>query len=191
MRPGTILVVGYGNELRGDDAAGRRAADRVDSWRLPGVEVRALHQLTPELAEPLAAATRAIFLDAHLACDNPAVRVHRIEPATTGTHFVHTSDPQALLHLARTAFGRSPDTWWITIPAADFNFGAPISAVAARGIADALTAIRPLLNPALPAADAVAGTREERPVTQTATAPGGLVSDGTRAHGRNAGCPTR
>jgi len=158
MRPGTILVVGYGNDLRGDDAAGQRAADRVDGWHLPGVEVRALHQLTPELAEPLAAATRAIFLDAHLVSDSPAVRVRRVYPAMTATRVTHAGDPQSLLRLARSAFGHSPEAWWVTIPATDFAFGAPLSAIAARGIADALTALRPLLNPPHAAADAAVGT---------------------------------
>lgn len=156
MRPGSILVIGYGNDLRGDDAAGRCAADHLDAWCLPGVEVRALHQLTPELAEPLAAASRAIFLDAHLASDNAAVRVRRVHPATTAARWAHAGDPQGLLQLTRTAFGRSPETWWITIPAADFTFGAPLSALTARGITDALTAIRPLLEPRRPAPDAVA-----------------------------------
>lgn len=164
MRPGTILVLGYGNDLRGDDAAGQRAADRVGAWRLPGVEVRALPQLVPELAEPLAAATRAVFLDAHPVSDCPAVRVRRIHPSAAGTSFAHTSDPQGLLQLARTAFGRSPDTWWITIPAADFTLGAPLSALAERGIADALAAIRPLLESQRPAADAPDRTQAHRPV---------------------------
>jgi hypothetical protein len=57
----------------------------------------------------LAAASRAIFLDAHLASDNAAVRVRRVHPATTATRLAHAGDPQGLLQLTRTAFGRSPD----------------------------------------------------------------------------------
>ena len=165
MRSGTILVVGYGSDLRGDDAAGRRAADSVGTWGLPGVAVRTQHQLTPELAEPLAAATRAVFLDAHPVADDPAVRIRRIHPAATGARFAHAGGPPGLLHLARLAFGRWPETWWVTIPAADFAFGARLSALAVRGVADALTAIRPLLHPGRAATHTLAGTREERPAT--------------------------
>ena len=147
MRAGTILVIGYGNDLRGDDAAGPRAAAQIDAWALPGVEVRALHQLTPELAEPLAAADRAIFLDAHPVSSGPDVRVQRLHPAIPTARLAHTCDPQALLALARTAFGRWPQAWWITIPAADFAFGAPLSALAQRGIAEALATVRLLLVP--------------------------------------------
>lgn len=153
MRPGTILVIGYGNDLRGDDAAGQRAATQVDTWRLPGVEVRTLHQLTPELAEPLAGAHRVIFLDAHVAWSGPDVRVRRLHPVAPTAHRAHTCDPQGLLALAQTAFGRSPEAWWITIPATDFSFGAPLSPLAERGLVDALAAIQRLLAPSAFSAD--------------------------------------
>jgi hydrogenase maturation protease len=165
MRPDTVLVVGYGNELRGDDAAGPRAADRVASWRLPGVEVRALHQLVPELAEALAAASRAIFLDAHPLSECPAVRVRRIQPTHTGSGFAHTGQPHDLLALSRTAFGRWPDAWWVTIPAADFTLGAPLSPVAERGVADALLALRQLTDPRASATDAAGNARDALPAT--------------------------
>jgi Ni,Fe-hydrogenase maturation factor len=51
-----ILVIGYGNELRGDDAIGQWVARAV-----------AAHQLTPELAEDLAHTDYAVFVDAYRA----------------------------------------------------------------------------------------------------------------------------
>lgn len=152
MRAGTILILGYGNDLRGDDGAGRRAAAQVEAWRLPGIEVRALHQLTPELAAPLAAADCTIFLDAHPAADGTEVRVHRLQRTTPAARLAHTCDPQGLLALAQTAFGRTPEAWWITIPATDFSVGAPLSPLTERGIADALATVRHLLAPS-PAAE--------------------------------------
>jgi hydrogenase maturation protease len=146
MRSGSILVIGYGNDLRGDDAAGRSAAARVAAWGHPAVRALSLHQLTPELAEPLAAAERAIFLDAHPAAVDLAVRVRRIHPASQDSRAGHASDPHRLLRLAVTAFGRAPEAWWITIPAADFGFGAPLSPLAERSIADALMAVAPLVT---------------------------------------------
>ena len=166
MRAGTTLVIGYGNDLRGDDAAGRRAAAQVDAWSLPGVEVRTLHQLTPELADPLAAADRAIFLDAHPARTGADVRVQRLHPAIPTAHLPHTCDPQGLLALARTAFGRWPEAWWITIPATDFAFGAPLSPLTEGGIADALATVRLLLAPSSPAADAALDPRPEFTTTE-------------------------
>jgi hydrogenase maturation protease len=166
MRSRTILVIGYGNDLRGDDAAGQRAAAHVHAWALPGVEVRTLHQLTPELADPLADSDRAIFLDAHPVSNGTAVRIRSISATTATTRFAHAYDPQGLLTLTQTAFGRSPEAWWITIPALDFAFGAPLSPLTERGIADALTAIRFLLTPSRPAAaNSTPGSEASRTVT--------------------------
>ena len=161
MRAGSILVIGYGNDLRGDDAAGPRAAAQIDAWALPGVEARALHQLTPELAEPLAVAERAIFLDARPVSTGTDVRVRRLQPSTPTTRLAHTCDPQGLLALARTAFGRWPEAWWITLPATDFSFGAPLSPLAERGIAAALETVRVLLTPSSPATGTVWDPRPE------------------------------
>jgi hydrogenase maturation protease len=161
MRAGTTLVIGYGNDLRGDDDAGRRAAAQVDAWSLPGVDVRVVHQLTPELADPLAAADRAIFLDARPAWSGADVRVQRLHPALPSAGSSHACDPRGLLALARAAFGRRPEAWWITIPAADFACGAPLSLLTQRGIADALARVRLLLAPSPPATDAARGPQLE------------------------------
>jgi hydrogenase maturation protease len=168
MRAGTILVIGYGNDLRGDDAAGRRAAAQVAAWALPGVEVRALHQLTPELAEPLAAAERAIFLDAHPVSCAADLRVHRLQPAAPAPRLAHTCDPSGLLALAHIVFGRRPEAWWITIPATDFAFGAPLSRLTERGIVDALATVRRLLVPSPPAAVAAPDPQPECPIREPA-----------------------
>src|SRR5205823_6351255 len=63
-RPYSFVVIGYGNDLRGDDGVGQRVALSVACWRQPGVMALALHQLTPELTTWLVRATFAIFVDA-------------------------------------------------------------------------------------------------------------------------------
>ena len=59
------LIIGFGNTLRGDDGFGRRAAERLrDVVDDPEIEILSLHQLTPELMDPVSRAERVIFLDA-------------------------------------------------------------------------------------------------------------------------------
>ena len=48
------LVIGYGNELRGDDGAGIMVARRIAENPPPGVRSIVARQLTPELADELA-----------------------------------------------------------------------------------------------------------------------------------------
>jgi hydrogenase maturation protease len=53
---GEVLVIGYGNTLRRDDAVGPLSAEEVSRWGRPGVVPLDLAQLLPELAERLSRA---------------------------------------------------------------------------------------------------------------------------------------
>ncbi|HEU5101426.1 MAG TPA: hypothetical protein VFU22_20525, partial [Roseiflexaceae bacterium] len=64
LGPRSIVVIGYGNELRGDDAIGMIVAEQVASRGWPNVCAIATRQLLPELAEDLARVGLAIFVDA-------------------------------------------------------------------------------------------------------------------------------
>ena len=95
------VVIGYGNTLRNDDAVGPRAATIVQGWGLPGVTALAVHQLTPELAEPIAAARLAVFVDSRFIVDGErlGVEVVSLEHAEGETSFGHDSNPWRILAL--------------------------------------------------------------------------------------------
>jgi hydrogenase maturation protease len=59
-----LLVIGIGNDLRGDDAAGLLAARRLAARRLPGLEVRENTGDTVALAGALASRERVVVIDA-------------------------------------------------------------------------------------------------------------------------------
>jgi hydrogenase maturation protease len=142
------LVIGYGNDLRGDDAVGPLAATAVAAWDMPDVQGIAVHQLMPELAEALATADLAIFVDACAPvplAGEAFVSVHPIEPVTVDSAIGHTGDPRALLALTTALYGRCPAAWSITVPARNFAFGAELSPDAERGLAAALQQIADLL----------------------------------------------
>jgi hydrogenase maturation protease len=142
-----VVVIGYGNDLRGDDGAGRRVAAAVARWRQPGVRALEVHQLTPELAVELAAAEAAIFVDAYQAeADQTQVRVQPIEPDGAYQPRGHSGEPQALLALARLAYGRCPPAWWLTVPAHCFAYGAGLSPQTRRAAAAALRHIRAIVR---------------------------------------------
>lgn len=141
-----LLVLGYGNELRGDDGAGPRVAAAVAEWNLNQVRGVALHQLTPDLAAPIAHAEGVVFVDARFASGRQDVEVTPVVPEPGVDVAAHISDPRALLALARALFGRCPPAWLITIPASNFDFGAGLSPATEQGIAPALSAVRRLLS---------------------------------------------
>ena len=138
------LVIGYGSDLRGDDAAGPRVAEAVRGWGLAGVEAIAVHQLVPELADPLARARRAIFADA--SADAIQATMTPLEAGGTPGALGHTGDPGALLAAAEALYGARPEAWLVAVPAVSFELGAALSDVAERGVSEALALIRELVG---------------------------------------------
>jgi hydrogenase maturation protease len=123
-----ILILGYGNTLRGDDAFGPRVAElllgRVQD---PSVEILSLHQLTPELMEPLSRAALAIFIDAAAVGEPGAIVERRLDPAAAPAAFTHHATPEGLLAGARALYGCAPEAVLISVAAADFGLGAELS----------------------------------------------------------------
>lgn len=149
-----ILVIGYGNVLRGDDGVGQQAALAVESWKLPNVQVRAVHQLLPELAEPLSHADLAIFVDAAQAfadADRSPGRMYEaaLDPADArppASGMAHTSSPESLLAMAEQLYGARPRAVMLSIPVERFEFGEALSPEALRGLAAVLRRIRALID---------------------------------------------
>jgi hydrogenase maturation protease len=135
-----FLVIGYGNELRGDDAVGPVTARCVAAWSRPEVDGIAVQQLTPELALALSEAEVVVFVDAGADGDEREACVRPLE-ARPRTSFGHTSDPRWLLALTEALYGRRPEGWLATIPAADFGLGGLLTARARAGVAVALCQI--------------------------------------------------
>lgn len=133
------LVIGYGNDLRGDDGIGPRVADAVAAWRRPGVAALALTQLTPEVAATLASAERVVFVDADARPDAPGVTLRPVAAAPAAEALTHGADPRALLALCQAVYGRCPAAWLLSVPARRFDLGAPLSPDAEAGVAQALT----------------------------------------------------
>jgi hydrogenase maturation protease len=115
-----VLVIGYGNPLRGDDGFGYRAAERI-----PGAI--AVHQLTPELMDPISQADRVVFLDATAGGVPGEIRRRRVEPSTSGGAFTHHSTPEGLLAGAKALYGCAPEAILITVCGARFDLSQTLS----------------------------------------------------------------
>lgn len=149
------LVIGYGNTLRSDDAAGQRVAEIVAECHYPQVQALAVHQLTPELADPLSTARLAIFIDVYAPNDHTTdVQVIELTPAHSPepTPLGHTADPRSLLALTQQVYGVAPLSWWVLVPGVNFEFGEELSPVTQQGVAVALDQIQQLLERTHPCA---------------------------------------
>ena len=155
------LVIGYGNSLRSDDGIGIRIAEIVADWQLPEVRSLCLHQLTPELAADLATVDLVIFVDAREISNtdniqltySPAsllsgsfVKLHSLTPLNSTEFRSHFSDPTTILALTQAIYGKCPQAWWVIVTGVDFQLGDRFSAIAQKGIAQALIHIKNLLS---------------------------------------------
>jgi hydrogenase maturation protease len=125
-----VVVIGYGNELRGDDGLGPWVAREIRARRQPAVQVFTVPQLTPELAEALAGARLAIFVDAAWVRDGGPLSVSRVEAAAADSSLTHFGRPRDLLGLAERVLGRAPEAWLVTVAGQEFGLREGLSAAA-------------------------------------------------------------
>jgi hydrogenase maturation protease len=126
-----VLVIGYGNTLRGDDGVGPRVAEAVGHLGLPGVHTLICPLLTPELADPISRVGTVIFVDAAVDVQRE-VQWRALQPKESSQIMAHAADPRTMLALARDVFGRAPQAWWLTIPAVDLGFSEEFSPAVQR-----------------------------------------------------------
>ena len=141
--PEGLLVLGYGNTLRGDDGVGPKVADAIAALDLPRIHTLACPLLTPELAEPISRAQTVVFVDA--AVDAPReVQLRHLTPADSSQLMAHAANPATMLALARDVFGHAPKAWLLTIPVENLGIGEELSPLAQRGLETAIARIKEL-----------------------------------------------
>lgn len=160
----SFLIVGYGNELRGDDGVGPQVATTVSDWQLPSVKSLSVQQLLPEIAADMARADYVIFVDAGGKRGAPTLQ---LEPLVTNQAALarcttpalnHTCDPSALVALTHALYGDHPQAWLLQIPTEHCDLGRALSKTAQQGMDGALrtieqffnTYLRPAFTPAEP-----------------------------------------
>lgn len=125
----SLLVIGYGNPMRSDDAVGwhaaRELASRLDDEE---TEIVALQQLTPETAEPVSEADLVVFIDASTEGDPGTITEMTLEPAPPPSgDFAQALEPASLLACAQELYGRTPDALQLSVTGAYFGDGRELS----------------------------------------------------------------
>ena len=149
---GRALVIGYGNTLRRDDGVGVRVAELLAADpRLAGADVLAVHQLTPELAIDVAAASVVVFVDADVQASPGKVVTRRLasepDPASAdpgaSSHHVGAAE---LLALARSLTGHAPEAVTVAVGIADLEVGEGLSASVEAALPEAVELVAGLVR---------------------------------------------
>ena len=138
--PIPVLVFGYGNPSRGDDALGpaliqcladlQVTGPPATRTRLRDVELLTDFQLQPEHALDLAGRAAVFLVDADASLDVP-YRLEPILPAQTPSYTTHEMSPGALLWVyGRIGLGEPPPSFLLRIRGTHFALGDPLSASA-------------------------------------------------------------
>lgn len=144
MSARSFLIVGYGNELRGDDGLGPRVAREIRALNLPDVHCVEAHQLLPELAPDMAAHDVVLFVDAIQGRGDEPVQITPVNRAAA-FNGPHISDPAGLLALTQALYQKCPDAWLIAIPGTQFDFSESLSPQAEKAALQAVEAVRTLI----------------------------------------------
>jgi hydrogenase maturation protease len=132
-----ILLIGYGNPLREDDGIGWRVVEELANgqWSMVNPQFVAVHQLLPELAEPISQADLVIFVDAAVEGEPGEIRRVDLTPqAERPGAFSHQVGPAGLLESARVLYGRYPPATLFTITAAQMGYGEELSPTVAAAL---------------------------------------------------------
>ena len=145
------LIVACGNPLRGDDGVGWHVAGALRSSfadsHVELVEICAVHQLTPELADQLRQAQTAIFVDAALDLAPGHIELATISPAKAShAKLSHALTPQMLLALTQGFYGTLPEeSFLLKIGGSSFEISAELSQPVQRSIREAVEKILRML----------------------------------------------
>jgi hydrogenase maturation protease len=129
-----LLLFGYGNPGRGDDALGPKLIGRIAQLHLAGVECQNDMQLQVEHVTDLAACDQVLFIDADMSCAEPCV-FSEISAEKDGSYTSHAMSPTALLYAYRQVYGKdAPPAFLLRIRGYDFALGDPLTEQAAANL---------------------------------------------------------
>jgi len=125
-----ILIFGWGNPSRGDDAVGPLLVERIDALNFPGVECLTDFQLQVEHALDLKGRQRVLFIDASVEAATPFTVTPLI--ADKDASFTsHAMSPQAILHAFTQLEGcPPPPCWMLAVRGESFELGEQLSSSA-------------------------------------------------------------
>ncbi len=142
-----LLIFGYGNPSRGDDALGPLLLARLEPLldealrrAAGGIELLTDFQLQVEHALDLAGRRRVLFVDAHQQCEVP-FSLRPLQPAAESCFSTHALSPVAVLKVYQQIYPSDPPpSFLLGIRGERFELGEPLSAAASRHL-DAAVAL--------------------------------------------------
>jgi hydrogenase maturation protease len=129
-----ILLFGYGNPGRGDDALGPELISRIEQLHFEDVECLNDMQLQVEHVTDLQGCDRVLFVDADMSCAAP-FEFSEIKAVRDDSYTSHAMSPSALLHAYNQVYRiYAPSAFLLRIRGYDFGLGDLLSDKASENL---------------------------------------------------------
>ena len=133
-----LLVFGWGNPSRGDDALGPLFVERIEALNLPGVECLTDFQLQVEHALDLEGRQRILFVDASVEATAPFA-VKLLAPERDASFSTHAITPESVMQVYVDLHDEPPaPCHLLAIHGMRFELGEPLADTSAENLAAAL-----------------------------------------------------
>jgi len=139
------LIIGIGNPLRGDDGLGWAVAEQLSRDCDMGCDIQTVYQLTPELAQWMAAVNLVVMIDASHEGEPGELHIRPLplplsaQPSAVGAHY---TTPEELAALTLAVYGRCPPVVIVSMTGANFSIREQLSSIVARRIPLISVAVR-------------------------------------------------
>ena len=100
-------IIGYGNELRGEDAFGLDVIKELQKASLKDTKLISAHQLTPELVLELLEAAEIVFVDTCYSKEACHALACSLNPQN-GLNLSHHISPKSIVKMLNTLYDRHP-----------------------------------------------------------------------------------
>ncbi len=142
-----VLIFGYGNPSRGDDALGPELLRLLGQGpKVALCDMVTDFQLQIEHAMDLEGRELALFVDASVAA-SPPYEFSRLQPVRDESFTTHALSPAAVLSvLGQISTAPPPAVFLLTIPGYDFELGHPITESAAAHLVQSVALVKRLLS---------------------------------------------
>lgn len=132
-----LLIIGIGNNGRGDDALGWSFAEALENDGFHG-DIRLCYQLQIEDVEVVRDYHSVLFVDAYKGLLEQGFRYSRCEPALEFSFSTHQLTPPTVLFLCRELYGYIPQAELLCISGKKWDLHIGMSIYARRNLARAL-----------------------------------------------------
>lgn len=134
-----ILLIGIGNNYRGDDGLGWKFIELVESMGLNFMDCEYRYQLQVEDGALISEYDVVYFIDATYEKLNEGFELRPCVACDEEGISTHAQSPGAIVKLANDLYKKFPEAWVLAIAGASWELQTSLSEVAERNLVDAVS----------------------------------------------------